>query len=63
MPFGGTWPANRKALQCGGWQWMHALHPAAFIIAMWTFTSDVLGLYPQSCPASMSTRQMSRSSM
>ena len=38
---------------------MHAFIPVAFIIAMWTFTSLVRGRYPHSCPAAMSTRQMS----
>ena len=42
-PFGGTIPAKRKALQCGGWQCMQAFMPVAFIIAMCTFTSLVRG--------------------
>ena len=63
IPFGGTCPAKRKALQCGGWQWTHAFQPAVFIIAMCTFTSLVRGRRPQSWPADMSTRQMSSRSM
>ena len=43
MPLGGTCPAKRKALQCGGWQWTQAFQPAVFIIAMCTFTSLVRG--------------------
>ena len=43
IPFGGTIPAKTNALQCGGWQWTHADQPAVFIIAMWTFTSEVRG--------------------
>ena len=37
--------------------------PVAFIMAMCTFTSEVRGRYPQSCPAFMSTRQISSSFM
>ena len=63
MPEGGTWPANRKALQCGGWAWMQELTPTDFIMAMCVFTSLVEGRMPAFWRPSMSTRQMSSTFM